>query len=240
MRVKFTVLFTLVTLAVRVSSQAAAPLEFTRRASASRSPQGEPGLAIPLQDLPQTPSPAHNWETQQRAEDVPGGHPGPSTSHALTSSPAASDDRDATWRFGSATSLANLVEVPSPALIPHHTLNPPESTNGQQPRNRFGLSPQQDKGLRRAGWCIFAMIGVCSICLSIAVIAKNVEMDKHNSHSRRSTTESLVDRRGSSAESPIHGQACDCAQACLIPLIWIQRHARKRPVIMHRLRTFHV
>ncbi|KAJ3965615.1 hypothetical protein EV361DRAFT_938494 [Lentinula raphanica] len=215
MRVKFTVLFTLVTLAVRVSSQAAAPLEFTRRAGPSRSPQGEPGPAIPLQDLPQTPSPAHNWETQQRAEDAPGGHPGPSTSHALTPSPAASHDRDATWGSGSATSLANLVEVPSPALIPHHTLNPPQSPDGQQPRNRFGLSPQQDKGLRGAGWCIFAMIGVCSICLSIAYIVKKVEMDEHNSHSRRST-ESLVDRRGSSAESPKHGQAYSNDVSCVI------------------------
>ncbi|KAJ3725232.1 hypothetical protein C8R42DRAFT_439684 [Lentinula raphanica] len=162
MRVKFTVLFTLVTLAVRVSSQAAAPLEFTRRAGPSRRPQGEPGPgpAIPLQDLPQTPSPAHYLDTQQRAEDAPGGHPGPSTAHALTPSPAASADRDATRGFGSETSLANLVEDPSPAWIPRHTLNPPESPDGQQPRNRFGLSPSRIKAseLRKWKWTSITLI----------------------------------------------------------------------------------
>ncbi|KAJ3725231.1 hypothetical protein C8R42DRAFT_640126 [Lentinula raphanica] len=198
MRVKFTVLFTLVTLAVRVSSQAAAPLEFTRRSSSSSQPHT--GSAIELQDL-HPPSPVLG--TQELPEDAPGGRP--STSHTPNGFAEGPRLEASSHRNGEAASS-------STALIQH----PQGATNRRYSDSDYELSPPsytanpwQDPALHKElHKCALVILGFCTLCAAVTAFILYPRPEDDNDWRHR-----VGPRAAAPAEHPTLGQECDCAKA---------------------------
>ncbi|KAJ3752896.1 hypothetical protein EV360DRAFT_74956 [Lentinula raphanica] len=194
MRVKFTVLFTLVTLAVRVSSQAAAPLEFTRRSSSSSS-QPHTGSAIELQNL-HPPSPVLG--TQELPEDAPGGRP--STPHTLNGFAEGPSLEASPHRNGEAASS-------STPLIQG-------ATNRRYSDSDYELSTPsfnrwQDPALHKElHKCAFILLGFCTLCAAVTAFFTYPRPEHDNDWRHR-----VGPRAVSPAEHPTLGQECDCAKA---------------------------